>query len=203
MPHLVLLGDSIFDNEIYVPGEPSVTKQVQANLPADWRVTLLAVDGAITTEVLDQLRDLPADTTHLALSTGGNDALETIPKLDQSATSVYNALSYLNQWQTEFRQDYRKVITALKSTGLPLVACTVYDQVPSLTGELRTALSLFNDVIVFESARQKIPTIDLRLVCTGPDDFSAESDIEPSAQGGEKIARLLSSWAMKQAGVSV
>ena len=36
MPHLTLLGDSIFDNAAYVAGSPAVIDQVRMNLPAGW-----------------------------------------------------------------------------------------------------------------------------------------------------------------------
>ena len=75
MGHIVLLGDSIFDNAAYVPGEPDVVSQVSAKLPHGWRATLCAVDGAVTRSVEQQLQDIPIDATHLVVSVGGNDAL--------------------------------------------------------------------------------------------------------------------------------
>jgi hypothetical protein len=48
MGHVVLLGDSIFDNAAYVRGGPDVVKQLRAKLPLDWRASLVAVDGAVT-----------------------------------------------------------------------------------------------------------------------------------------------------------
>lgn len=41
MTHLVLLGDSIFDNQRYVPGEPDVVRQVQEVLPPGWTAMAL------------------------------------------------------------------------------------------------------------------------------------------------------------------
>ena len=49
--HIVLLGDSIFDNACYVPGEMPVIEQVRAELP-EWQATMLAVDGDIVKEPL-------------------------------------------------------------------------------------------------------------------------------------------------------
>ena len=46
MGHVVLLGDSIFDNARYVPGGPSVTDHLRRSLPREWQVTLLACDGS-------------------------------------------------------------------------------------------------------------------------------------------------------------
>lgn len=43
--HIVLAGDSIFDNGGYVPGEPCVTEQSQAVIPTGWAASRIAVDG--------------------------------------------------------------------------------------------------------------------------------------------------------------
>jgi hypothetical protein len=45
MNRVVLLGGSIFDYAIYVADGPDVRTQREAQLPPDWRVTLLIVDG--------------------------------------------------------------------------------------------------------------------------------------------------------------
>ena len=60
-PHVVLLGDSIFDNARYVPGGPSVIEHLRRVLPAAGRATLLAVDGAGAEDVARQVARLPAD----------------------------------------------------------------------------------------------------------------------------------------------
>jgi hypothetical protein len=70
MAHVVLVGDSVFDNGVYVPGQPDVARQLQARLPAGSRATLRAVDGAVIASVEPQLHRLPADATHLVLSVG-------------------------------------------------------------------------------------------------------------------------------------
>ena len=75
MPHLVLIGDSIFDNAAYTRGGPDVVSQVRGLLPPGWEATLLAVDGSTTDHVAGQLGRLPSQATHLVLSVGGNDAL--------------------------------------------------------------------------------------------------------------------------------
>ena len=54
MKHVVLLGDSIFDNASYVPGKQPVIDQLRGQLPTSWEATLLAVDGDVTKDVLKQ-----------------------------------------------------------------------------------------------------------------------------------------------------
>ena len=75
MAHIVLLGDSIFDNGRYVLGEPDVIAQVRKVMPAGGKALLLAVDGAMTDDVQGQVRRVPGEASHLVLSVGGNDAL--------------------------------------------------------------------------------------------------------------------------------
>ena len=68
MTHVVLLGDSIFDNAAYVPGQPAVIDQLRARLGAGWRATLRAVDGDVIRDVVRQTRQLPRDASHLVIS---------------------------------------------------------------------------------------------------------------------------------------
>jgi hypothetical protein len=55
MGHVVLLGDSIFDNAAYVPERPAVIEQLRHALPKAWKATLLAIDGHVAVDVEGQL----------------------------------------------------------------------------------------------------------------------------------------------------
>ena len=46
MPHVVLLGDSVFDNAAYVAGGPDVADQLRGISAGEFDVTLAAVDGS-------------------------------------------------------------------------------------------------------------------------------------------------------------
>ena len=94
---------------------------------------------------------------------------------------------WVNHKQT-FRHEYKAMLRGVLAAGRPTGVCTVYDAVPGLVSEAVTLLSLFNDVIVREAARERLPVLDLRLVCDEPRDYSAVSPIEPSQHGGNKIA---------------
>ncbi len=67
MESIALLGDSIFDNKVYVGGGPDVAAQLRALLPEGWRVTLCAVDGATTQDVGTQLDRVPEHVTRIVL----------------------------------------------------------------------------------------------------------------------------------------
>lgn len=193
MNHVVLLGDSIFDNARYVPGGPSVIEHLQRILPRDWRASLLARDGSITSQVAEQLEKLPPDATHLIVSVGGNDALEhSALILHETAGAFSEVLSRLGEIQDQFRQDYQAMLQRVFNGERPVVVCTVYDAIPGLDPAEKAGLCLFNDVILREAFRAGIPIIDLRLVCNEATDYSSSSPIEPSVSGGGKIARAIS-----------
>lgn len=196
--HLVLLGDSVFDNQNYVGSGCDVTSHLAKYLPPACRTTLLAVDGSVASQVVDQIQRLPSDTTHIALSVGGNDALKAIPLLGNPVDSVHNALQVLHRIQSDFSNAYSQLISTLTNLKLPLVVCTIYDGVPGLTNELRTALSLFNDTITRVVVREGLVFLDLRCIFSEFCDYSEISPIEPSSIGGDKLACRLAQYVLNK-----
>lgn len=188
MAHVVLLGDSIFDNAAYVRGGPDVVRQLQDRLPTGSRASLLAVDGAVARGVARQLERLPADATHLVVSAGGNDALGASGVLREGVRSVAEAVTRLAAIGEEFARSYAAMLDEVLARGLPTAVCTVYDaNYPEPEGRITvTALAVFNDVITRAAFARGLPLIDLRLICDEPGDYA--NPIEPSVQGGAKIA---------------
>ncbi len=192
MTHVVLLGDSIFDNAAYVPGEPGVVRQLQARLPPGQRATLRAVDGAITTSVAPQLPRVPRDATHLIVSVGGNDALRHIGVLEDRSNSIADALNRLAGIAEDFDRSYGAMLAAVRRLGLPTALCTIYDPRfpdPRMQRLAVAALAFFNDAILRHAFRHGLPVLDLRLICDRDDDYA--NPIEPSARGGEKISAAI------------
>jgi hypothetical protein len=195
--HVVLLGDSIFDNGAYVRGAPDVVRQLRAALPDGWRASLLAVDGAVTSDVARQVARIPGDATLLVVSAGGNDALKDSHLLSQRCSSVGEAVSLLAQAKERFASRYSAMIQTVVAMGLPTAVCTIYDaNFPPPEGPVVTAgLSLFNDAITREAFSRGLPLIDLRLICNEPGDYA--NPIEPSEQGGRKIADVIADLATR------
>lgn len=196
MRHAVLLGDSIFDNAAYVEGDASVIRHVRDCLPPEWRATLLAVDGSIADDVESQLQSLPADATHLIISCGGNDALGQFGVLTEPVPSIHAALRRMDRVRADFEASYRRMLLNAKATQKPLAVCTIYDAIPTFDRAALVAIGFFNDVIIREAALARVPVLDLRAVCTQPSDYSRRSPIEPSAEGGKKIASAIASLLM-------
>jgi hypothetical protein len=196
MSHLILLGDSIFDNTAYTDGGPDVVTQLNAALPAGWAASLLAIDGSTTDDIAGQVGCLPSDASHLVLSVGGNDALQQAHLLFTPAASTEEAVGLLADMAEQFEHDYRAALAACLRPGLPLTACTIYNgnfPDPAYQRLVTTALALFNDAILRVAIAQRLPVIDLRAICTNPEDYA--NPIEPSSVGGAKIARTIAASA--------
>jgi lysophospholipase L1-like esterase len=192
MQHVVLLGDSIFDNKRYVGEEPDVIDQLKADLPAGWTASLNALDGSTTVDMAGQLKRLPPDATHLVVSVGGNDALKHKDLLDEKASSVAGVLDKLGKIRGEFQANYRAMLDGLLAVKLPAAVCTIYEahyKDPDTHRIAATGLSVFNDIITREAFGRGLPLIDLRLIVTKDDDYA--NDVEPSSKGGAKIARAI------------
>jgi lysophospholipase L1-like esterase len=200
MAHVVLLGDSIFDNGRYVPGEPDVAEQLRAALPQGWKASLLAIDGDVIAGVPRQLARLPGDATHLVVSAGGNDALGASYLLGTEVANVAEAIALLGDTQRAFADDYRPMLDTVLERGLPTALCTIYDTPTTAPDQpiIRTALAIFNDVISRAAFARRLPLIDLRQICSEDEDYA--NPIEPSAKGGAKIAAAIARLVTGTAG---
>lgn len=190
--HLVLLGDSIFDNSAYTRGEPDVVSHLRTMVPQDWRATLLAVDGATTSGMASQRARMPADATHLFVCVGGNDALAHLDLLDTPVRSTAEALELFSARVGEFERRYRDAVLPFRSFGGGVTLCTIYNGWFVDARErlhARTALALFNDVILRTALEAGFGIVELRQICVGAADYA--NPIEPSGPGGRKIAAAL------------
>lgn len=190
--HIVLLGDSIFDNRSYTGAEPDVVTHLRALLPAGARATLLAVDGATTRSMAGQVSAIPSDATHVVVSIGGNDALGNLDLIQASATFAADPLRLLGERVDRFEADYRSAVQPVLDRGLPATLCTIYNgalEDAAQAARARVALMMFNDVILRVAFEHRASVIDLRLVCHETADYA--NPIEPSGHGGMKIARVI------------
>lgn len=188
--HVVLLGDSILDNAAYTHFAPDVTAHLTGLLPR-WDVTNAAIDGATTRSIEWQYEHIPADTTHLIISVGGNDAMSEIGLLtDENLYLTREVMEDLAVMGSMFAMDYEAAVSPLLGLA-EVTVCTIYDcDFPEhMKLPVRAGIAMFNDAITRYAARNSVRLLDLRAVCTEPSDY--ERQIEPSATGGAKIAAAI------------
>jgi hypothetical protein len=191
MSHVVLLGDSVFDNGAYVGGGPDVVTQLRQQIPGGWRASLAAVDGGRLGDIPRQLRTMPADASHLVISIGGNDALSHAGIFEQPVDTVAEALMEVARVRQWFEAAYGEMLDQVLRLDRPTAVCTIYDtRYPEPRRTLAiTALAVLNDGITRQAFRRGLPVVDLRLICNEEADFA--NPIEPSVQGGGKIAKAI------------
>lgn len=196
MKHIMLLGDSIFDNAAYVSGGLDVIAHLRQQIQSESKATLRAVDGSLVEDVRKQTFDLPDDATHLIISAGGNNALLNADILQQKAGSSAEVLNELADRASAFENHYREMLQAVLSLQKATAVCTIYYPrmpEPSVQKIAVAALTIFNDVIIRQAFLTGIPLIDLRLICNEDTDYANE--IEPSEVGGRKIASAIARLA--------
>ncbi len=209
MKHIVLLGDSIFDNSPYVdPGELDVPNQLRTLVKGDCKVTHLAVDGHVISDIRNQLRSLPSDATHLFVTVGGNDGLGHLSIFNEPVDTIGDALQKMFLIGENFKKEYSSMLDNVLTYKLPTTVCNIYyprffsnslERVVSylpmmVDGEklqqmTMAAETIFNDIIMFEVFKRNLPLIDLRILCNDDKDFA--NPIEPSCIGGLKIAKVI------------
>lgn len=194
--HVVLLGDSVFDNAGYLQGNgPDLVMQLKTRLSEGWQATRLARGGSVASDVTDQLGRLPRDATHLVISAGGNDAGRRESVLEEAVRSVAEGLARIARVRESFARDYRTMLDVALAQGLPVAVCTIYDPRFSEPGRRQIsviALAAFNDVITRAAFARGISLLDLRLICNREEDFAAPTG--PSVPGGAKIAAEIARW---------
>jgi lysophospholipase L1-like esterase len=148
----------------------------------------------VTTDIAAQLERLPAGTSHLIVSVGGNDALGFAAMLNEPARSVSEVIGRLADARQHFHEVYRQMIALLVDRDLSAAICTIYDANygPDRGPLVTTALTVFNDIITRCAFDAGLDLIDLRLICTEPGDYA--NPIEPSIQGGGKIAARIADY---------
>lgn len=189
--HVALLGDSVFDNAAYVGAGEAVIDHLRARLGADWRASLIAVDGTTTGDFAPQLSRIPKDATHLVVSLGGNDAILNADLLGTPVASTGEALELFGQRMQAFESAYAQALDRTLRHRLPTCVCTIYNGnlTEAEAPTARVALSLFNDALLRVAIERRLPVIDLRFVCNQQCDYA--NPIEPSAIGGAKIAQAI------------
>lgn len=189
---LVLLGDSILDNAPYTRPAPDTAAHLRRHLGTGWTVDLLAQDGARMRDVQSQLDRITHAPDKAILSVGGNDAIQHVGLLSAQSANAADLFGELLSIADAFEGSYTSVAAAVAERVPRTVLCTIYDvrlDPPLYARLVRVPLAVLNDRIVRTAMRLGLDVLELRAVCTEREDFTLQ--IEPSAQGADKIAAAI------------
>jgi hypothetical protein len=169
--NIILMGDSVLNNSIYVPAGKSVYDILKTKIS---KVLNLAKDGATINDLYEQL------DKYIFISVGGNDILSKKTKLTNTdIKQLFN--TYMN-----FLKALRVKLSNVKINimNLYLPANPRYQSYKSSIDQWNTLINEYSSKI-----GEMYNVVDLNSLLTTPEDFVY--DIEPSETASEKIAYLI------------
>ena len=175
---LVLMGDSIFKNQLFVPKGKSVESLLKKKLGAD-KVSVFAEDGATIFDLNIQIRSLTKKynnkNTHIFLSFGGNDIIENF--ID----------SYTGVTLQQLFNDYKKNISKLtyKLPNAKIYLTTIYYPKAAPYLYYQKVIKSWNKMIISYAKKNKWGVLRLDNLFKKKADFT--NSIEPSMRGGKII----------------
>lgn len=185
---IVLLGDSILKNNVYVAKNKSVEDILKNQ--CECKLINLAKDNATVQDVNIQINELKPElnnsNTIIFISMGGNDILN---KYVYVASSVdIDDFNILYQIYSDYKVSIKKLREKIPKAKLMLV--NLYYPKSLKYARYREIIKKWNDLL-FEFAEDPINQVndilELSLIMTDINDFSL--CIEPSENGSIKIAR--------------
>lgn len=168
---VILIGDSVLNNNTYVPIDKNVSSQLKK---AFHNVFNYAKDGAIIQDCYEQINTMieeqeikDLDTSIIILSIGGNNLLNK------------------DDLNTLFEK-YKTLMDSLKEHVNRIFILNLYQPLGKKYEHYKTIIDDWN-LLLKQQYRNQV--IDIHSILTDPNDFVNE--IEPSENGAKKISKKI------------
>ena len=175
---IVLLGDSIFQNNNYVPPDHSIEDLLNEYIPI--QSIVLAEDNATIYNILQQYNEMPNSlnnsSTYLYISIGGNDLLNFYENND-----INDMKSFTIIWNL-----YTSTILQLsKNTLCTIILTDIYFITDPNYSRYLPIIKKWNANLYRFASKNNFKVFKISEILTQPQDFT--NSIEPSSVGGKKI----------------
>ena len=182
-PRIFLLGDSVFDNGIYVPEGASVGALLRRKQK---RVRIFAHDGATLPDLRRQILRIPlmADRvgTYIFISVGGNDILRAYRGLRKTNMAPLRRIF----------KGYRRAFESLRGRfkNATIIPANLYYPTSPSYSEYYPLIRKWNMHLERLAEENSLQLLHLDKALVSPIDFT--HDIEPSTLGGQRIVKHIS-----------
>ena len=175
---IVLLGDSMFKNNNYVPKEKSIEYLLKQHLSIQSLV--LAQDNATINLLYQQYKSMPISmnnkNTNLYISIGGNDLLNVYENNDINDTNLFDMI-----WNL-----YKITILNLsRITQCNIILTDIYYITDSNYARYIPIIEKWNANLYQFANNHNLKVFKISKLLTKPEDFT--NGIEPSIIGGTKM----------------
>ena len=178
---IILLGDSVFKNNLYVSNEYSIESILTRELP---NFQNQSQDGAMIVDLYSQMEKIPNSlnnkNTLIFISCGGNDILDYY---------YHNEIS--NNFLEELFNKYSNFIDSLcvKMNECKIILLDIYYPQNVNYRKFYKLISVWNQKLNKFAVSKDLQVICISEIIVHENDFIY--DIEPSQEGGQKIAQLI------------
>jgi hypothetical protein len=181
--NIVLLGDSILDNQLYVSSGKSVVKLIEERNSGE--TYCYARDGAKIASVFNQIDFIPRGlNASIFLSVGGNDILSHFDRCDECFNNK-NIDDFLDSTFTLYKDLVKSI--GIRSPNNKIYLLDIYYPDSEQYMRYYPVVTKWNEMLyALAGEKNVVNVIRISDLLTRGDDFS--SDIEPSSKGGYKIA---------------
>lgn len=183
--NIVLIGDSILNNFVYVFENESVPELIKREIKGSVNKRTMynfAKDGATIQDCYSQLKNMDEHefhkNTHIYVSAGGNDILNSRDNI--SSEFVENLF-----------EKYSRLITAIKKQfpDANIVSLNLYYPLKPSYKIFHPVITQWNQLLDDNRVTKGYSILKLDDVIVGEEDIVY--DVEPSLQGGQKIANAI------------
>lgn len=184
---IILIGDSILKNDLYVNNNSSIEHLINQN---DVTCVNFAQDGAVITDCFYQLEKIPSKLnnkhTTIYLSVGGNDIIDRYIER-KTPTKNTDALN-------KMFQNYKKLVKSIqiKMDLSKLILIDIYYPPETFYKKYHGIINKWNNILYKYASEQKnniYEVLKVSEIMNQKRDFVYS--IEPSETGGEKIVNLI------------
>ena len=188
--HVVLLGDVLVDAYSSIdktPGE--FENDLLPGTRDQWKISVIS---EAEVERAGPALAVPGDATHAIIFIEGNYAIEQSGLLRGRPDAYGKTLEQLSLAADEFERTLERLIYVAQAARLVIMVCTMFQ--PNYKDPVRqraacSALAVFNDRVTKRAAQARVALIDLRLICSDPEDYDKPTQLSKS--GLQKAANVI------------
>ena len=191
--NIVLIGDSILNNSVYVFKNESVPDLINNKMKPDQLFYNFAKDGATIQDCINHLANIPQDKikvleseTSIIVSAGGNDILNSRDTTNINIKALFE--KYI-QLISAVKKTFHKNKNENDNENIKIIALNLYYPFNPSYKTFYPFIKKWNELLDANQEKHGYQLLKIDSIIVDPDDVIY--DVEPSFKGGKKISEQI------------
>jgi hypothetical protein len=192
--NIVLIGDSILNNSVYVFKNESVPDLINNKMKPNQIFYNFAKDGATIQDCINHLKNVPEDKinsldsdTSIIVSAGGNDILNSRDTTNINVKVLFEKyIQLISAVKKTFYKNEKTNENNTENINTSIVALNLYYPFTPSYKMFYPFIKQWNELLEANQEKHGYQLLKIDRIIVDPDDIIY--DVEPSFQGGHKIA---------------